>query len=83
MDDPHYLSGLQLTGRRVVMIGGGSVAQRRLPRLISAGARVELVSPHTTPSVQGMVDAGELVWHERPYAPGDLRDAWYALACTD
>ncbi|HEY3483335.1 MAG TPA: NAD(P)-dependent oxidoreductase, partial [Streptomyces sp.] len=44
MDDPHYLSGLNLTGRRVVVFGGGSVAQRRLPRLISAGARVELVS---------------------------------------
>ncbi|MFG1648133.1 uroporphyrinogen-III C-methyltransferase [Amycolatopsis sp. NPDC049252] len=83
MDDPHYLSGLQLTGRRVVMFGGGSVAQRRLPRLIRAGARVELVSPHTTPSVQGMVDAGELVWHERRYSEGDLKDAWYALACTD
>ncbi|MEV0068444.1 uroporphyrinogen-III C-methyltransferase [Amycolatopsis sp. NPDC050768] len=83
MDDPHYLSGLQLAGRRVVMVGGGSVAQRRLPRLIRAGARVELVSPHTTPSVSAMADAGELVWHERRYAEGDLADAWYALACTD
>ncbi|OAP23224.1 uroporphyrinogen-III C-methyltransferase [Amycolatopsis sp. M39] len=86
MDDPHYLSGLDLTGRRVVVFGGGSVAQRRLPRLISAGARVELVSPvspHTTPSVQGMADAGELVWHQRRYAEGDLRAAWYALACTN
>ncbi|MDT8912615.1 uroporphyrinogen-III C-methyltransferase [Amycolatopsis sp. PS_44_ISF1] len=83
MDDPHYLSGLQLAGRRVVMVGGGSVAQRRLPRLVRAGARVELVSPDTTPSVGAMAEAGEIVWHERPYAEGDLADAWYALACTD
>ncbi|GAA4534328.1 uroporphyrinogen-III C-methyltransferase [Amycolatopsis samaneae] len=83
MDDPHYLSGLQLTGRRVVVVGGGTVAQRRLPRLIRAGARVELISPHTTPSVSAMADAGEIVWHERRYAEGDLADAWYALACTD
>ncbi|OKK00626.1 uroporphyrinogen-III C-methyltransferase [Amycolatopsis sp. CB00013] len=83
MDDPHYLSGLDLAGRRVVMIGGGTVAQRRLPRLISAGARVELVSPHTTPSVSAMADAGEIVWHERRYTEGDLTDAWYALACTN
>ncbi|MFF0149312.1 uroporphyrinogen-III C-methyltransferase [Amycolatopsis sulphurea] len=83
MDDPHYLSGLQLAGRRVVVVGGGSVAQRRLPRLLRAGARVELVSPHTTPAVGAMADAGELVWHERRYAEGDLTAAWYALACTD
>ncbi|MBB4683361.1 uroporphyrinogen-III C-methyltransferase [Amycolatopsis jiangsuensis] len=83
MDDPHYLSGLQLAGRRVVVVGGGSVAQRRLPRLLRAGARVELVSPHTTPAVGAMADAGELVWHRRGYADGDLAEAWYALACTD
>jgi uroporphyrin-III C-methyltransferase/precorrin-2 dehydrogenase/sirohydrochlorin ferrochelatase len=82
-DDPHYLSGLDLSGRRVVMVGGGTVAQRRLPRLIGAGALVEVISPETTPSVSGMADAGEIVWHQRRYADGDLAGAWYALACTD
>jgi uroporphyrin-III C-methyltransferase/precorrin-2 dehydrogenase/sirohydrochlorin ferrochelatase len=82
-DDPHYLSGLDLSGRRVVMVGGGTVAQRRLPRLVGAGALVEVISPETTPSVSGMADAGEIVWHQRAYADGDLTDAWYALACTD
>jgi uroporphyrin-III C-methyltransferase/precorrin-2 dehydrogenase/sirohydrochlorin ferrochelatase len=82
-DDPHYLSGLDLSGRRVVMVGGGTVAQRRLPRLVGAGALVEVISPETTPSVSAMADAGEIVWHQRRYADGDLADAWYALACTD
>ncbi len=82
-DDHHYLAGLELTGRRVVMIGGGTVAQRRLPRLIGAGAAVEVISPHTTPAVSAMADAGELVWHPRRYADGDLDGAWYALACTN
>jgi uroporphyrin-III C-methyltransferase/precorrin-2 dehydrogenase/sirohydrochlorin ferrochelatase len=82
-DDPHYLSGLDLSGRRVVMVGGGTVAQRRLPRLVGAGARVEVISPETTPSVSAMADAGEIVWHQRRYTDGDLAGAWYALACTD
>ncbi|GAB3574795.1 uroporphyrinogen-III C-methyltransferase [Amycolatopsis endophytica] len=82
-EDQHYLVGLDLAGRRVVLVGGGTVAQRRLPRLISAGAAVELISPSTTPAVGGMVDAGEVVWHQRRYAEGDLDGAWYALACTD
>src|SRR5439155_15387161 len=73
----HYLAGLNLTGRRVVVIGGGPLAQRRLPRLVAAGAAVEVISPHVTPAVQAMADAGELTWHERRYADGDLDGAWY------
>ncbi|MEU6641578.1 uroporphyrinogen-III C-methyltransferase [Saccharomonospora sp. NPDC046836] len=82
-EEHHYLVGLDLTGRRVVVVGGGTVAQRRLPRLVAAGAVVELISPHTTPSVSAMADAGEITWHERRYRDGDLAGAWYALACTD
>jgi uroporphyrin-III C-methyltransferase/precorrin-2 dehydrogenase/sirohydrochlorin ferrochelatase len=82
MSERHYLSGLDLAGRRVVVVGGGTVAQRRLPRLVSAGALVEVISPHVTPAVQAMADAGELVWHARRYADGDLVDAWYAVTCT-
>jgi uroporphyrin-III C-methyltransferase/precorrin-2 dehydrogenase/sirohydrochlorin ferrochelatase len=29
-----------------------------------------------------MVDSGEVTWHARGYADGDLDDAWYVLACT-
>ncbi|GAA1272477.1 uroporphyrinogen-III C-methyltransferase [Saccharothrix xinjiangensis] len=80
--EQHYLVGLDLTGRRVVVVGGGTVAQRRLPRLVAAGARVEVVSPEVTPAVQGVVDGGEATWQAREYADGDLDDAWYVLACT-
>ncbi|GHF51072.1 uroporphyrin-III C-methyltransferase/precorrin-2 dehydrogenase/sirohydrochlorin ferrochelatase [Amycolatopsis bartoniae] len=83
MSEDHYLVGLDLAGRRVVLVGGGTVAQRRLPRLIGAGAAVELISPHTTAAVGAMADAGEVVWHRRRYTDGDLEGAWYALACTD
>ena len=80
--EQHYLVGLDLAGRRVVVVGGGTVAQRRLPRLVAAGAVVDLISPEVTPAVEGMVDSGEVTWHARGYAPGDLDGAWYVLACT-
>lgn len=82
VNERHYLAGLDLAGRRVVVVGGGTVAQRRLPRLVSSGARVEVISPHVTPAVQAMADAGEIVWHQRRYADGDLDGAWYAVTCT-
>lgn len=81
-ENPAYPVGLRLTGRKVVVLGGGQVAQRRLPALIAAGADIVLVSPEATPSVEAMADAGELTWQQRPYEEGDLADAWYALIAT-
>jgi uroporphyrin-III C-methyltransferase/precorrin-2 dehydrogenase/sirohydrochlorin ferrochelatase len=81
-DAPAYPVGLRLAGRRVVVLGGGQVAQRRLPALVSAGADIVLVSPSVTPSVEAMAAAGELRWERRAYEDGDLAGAWYALIAT-
>jgi uroporphyrin-III C-methyltransferase / precorrin-2 dehydrogenase / sirohydrochlorin ferrochelatase len=78
-----YLVGLVLAGRRVVVAGGGTVAQRRLPGLLAAGAEIEVIAPAVTPAVEGMAGARELRWTARPYRDGDLDGAWYALAATD
>ena len=77
-----YPVGLDLEGRRVVVIGGGSVAQRRVPVLLEAGAVVHLISPEVTPTLQGLVDAGRIWWEPREYRTGDLEGAWYAVAAT-
>ncbi|GAA2394557.1 uroporphyrinogen-III C-methyltransferase [Streptomyces glaucosporus] len=82
-EHPAYPVGLRLTGRRVVVLGGGTVAQRRLPALLAAGADVLLIAPSATPSVEAMAEAGELRWERRAYRPGDLDGAWYAVVATD
>lgn len=80
---PAYLSGLRLRGRRVVVVGGGAVATRRVPRLLDAGADVTLISPTATPALEALAADGRLEWVRRPYLDGDLRGAWYVLAHTD
>lgn len=79
---PAYPVGLRLAGRRVVVLGGGQVAQRRLPALIAAGADITLISPSATPSVEAMAEVGEIAWVKRRYEDGDLADTWYALVAT-
>ncbi|MCE5292473.1 MAG: uroporphyrinogen-III C-methyltransferase [Nocardiaceae bacterium] len=78
-----YLVGLDLAGRRVVVVGGGSVAQRRLGLLVSTGAKVHVISRDVTPAVEGMVQLGQITADLREYRDGDLEGAWYAMACTD
>jgi uroporphyrin-III C-methyltransferase/precorrin-2 dehydrogenase/sirohydrochlorin ferrochelatase len=63
-------------------VGGGHVAQRRVPALIAAGADVVVVSPHVTPAIEGMVGSGEVTWVERGFEAGDLDEAWYVVAAT-
>ncbi|MFI5804020.1 uroporphyrinogen-III C-methyltransferase [Streptomyces sp. NPDC051561] len=79
---PAYPVGLRLTNRRTVVLGGGQVAQRRLPALIAAGADITLISPSATPSVEAMAEAGEITWERRRYQEGDLADTWYALVAS-
>ena len=73
-------AGLRLDGRKVVVVGGGPVAQRRLPNLLAANAKVVVVAVDPTPAVEAN-PLVEIV--RRPYADGDLDGAWYAIACTD
>jgi len=82
-DFPPYPSGLRLSGRRVLVVGGGHVAQRRIPRLLAAGADVVVVSPVTTPAVEGLAAGGEVTWRERRFETADVEGAWYVIAATD
>ncbi|MEV5711526.1 NAD(P)-dependent oxidoreductase, partial [Actinoallomurus sp. NPDC052274] len=80
---PPYLLGLRFDGRRVVVIGGGRVAQRRVPTLLAAGADVLLIAPEATPMLDDLAARGEITWERRAYRPGDCAGAWLVQAATD
>jgi siroheme synthase-like protein len=79
----HFPVGLDVRGRRCVVVGGGAVAARRVEGLLACGADVTVVAPRVAPPLQELSGAGRIVVHERPYAPGDLADAMLAIAATD
>ncbi|MEB3022310.1 uroporphyrinogen-III C-methyltransferase [[Mycobacterium] crassicus] len=79
-----YLVGLRLAGRKVVVVGAGSVAQRRLPLLVDSGAQVIVIAPSATPAVEVLGERKPgITLVSRAYRDGDLADAWYAIAATD
>ncbi|WP_234361534.1 uroporphyrinogen-III C-methyltransferase [Plantactinospora sp. BB1] len=78
-----YPLALRLAGRRVLVVGGGAVATRRVPALLEAEARVVVVAPELTPALRAHVDAGRLEWVAREFAPADLDGAWLVQVAVD
>jgi hydroxymethylbilane synthase len=74
---------LALEGRRVVVVGGGSVAERKVRGLREAGALVTVVSPDLTPELQDLAGRGLVAWEPRLFAFGDCAGAALAFAATD
>jgi uroporphyrin-III C-methyltransferase/precorrin-2 dehydrogenase/sirohydrochlorin ferrochelatase len=75
-----YLVGLRLNGKRVVVVGGGSVAQRRIPLLLANGADVHVITRAATPAVEALEGITLVL---RDFRDGDLEGAWYAIAATN
>ena len=73
---------LDVTGRRVVVVGGGPVAARRARMLVEAGARVEVVAPWACEELWAEHDAAALRLVLREYEHGDLSGAWLVHTAT-
>ncbi|MCP2626856.1 uroporphyrinogen-III C-methyltransferase [Mycolicibacterium smegmatis] len=84
MTEDAYLVGLRLSGKKVVVVGGGTVAQRRLPLLLANGADVHVITRAATPVVEALQkDDPGITLELRDFRPGDLEGAWYVIAATD
>src|SRR5664280_2353492 len=73
---------LSLTGRRVVVVGGGPVAARKVAACLAAGADVLVVAPYACEQIVADAAAGLLGWQQRDYQRGDLVGAWLVVAAT-
>jgi siroheme synthase-like protein len=74
---------LLVRGRRVVVVGGGRIAARKIEPLVELGAEVVVVAPNVHDEVRALADTGRVMLRERPFAPADLDDAWLGVTATD
>lgn len=73
----------KLEHMRCVVVGGGSVAERKVGGLCEAQAHVVVISPDLTEQLQAWAGDGTLIHYARRYAPGDLHGARLAIAATN
>ncbi|WP_243371104.1 bifunctional precorrin-2 dehydrogenase/sirohydrochlorin ferrochelatase [Geotalea sp. SG265] len=74
---------INLTGRAVVIIGGGAVAARKVAALLDTGARITIVAPQLSEELATLRDSGAVEHLPRLYERGDLRGAFFAIAATN
>jgi uroporphyrin-III C-methyltransferase / precorrin-2 dehydrogenase / sirohydrochlorin ferrochelatase len=83
---PGYPATLRLEGRRVLVVGAGTVATRRIPALIDAGAVIDVVALDARPEIRDAAAAGRVRWRQRRFQPRDVVEpepAWLVHATTD
>jgi siroheme synthase-like protein len=67
-----------------VIIGGGSVAARKLMALVASGARVRVVAPEITPDIESLAAGNDSVQVARErYSSAHLGDAMLVIAATN
>jgi precorrin-2 dehydrogenase/sirohydrochlorin ferrochelatase len=79
----YYPVFLEMKGRPCVVVGGGTVAERKVEGLLAVEACVTVISPELTPSLAARKEEGRLQHVARAYREGDLKGYEVAVVATD
>ena len=75
---------LKLTARPCIVIGAGNLAESKIESIRAAEAAVTVIAPEASLAIQQLAASGEITWHQRPYAPGDiLPNTFLVVTATD
>ncbi|WP_027356316.1 precorrin-2 dehydrogenase/sirohydrochlorin ferrochelatase family protein [Desulfofundulus thermocisternus] len=78
-----YPISLILSQRPCLVVGGGSVAERKVLSLLACGAKVKVVSPSLTPTLQDLASKGKINYRRGTFEIADLENMFLVIAATD
>lgn len=73
----------RLSGRKVLIVGGGEVAERKVKQLVKFGAKITLISPRITEKLSVLAADGEIIWQKRSYRSPEAQGYSLVIATTD
>ncbi|MFC1494253.1 bifunctional precorrin-2 dehydrogenase/sirohydrochlorin ferrochelatase [Thermodesulfobacteriota bacterium] len=79
----YYPIFVDLKGRKVLVVGGGSVAGRKIDTLLEYGAAVNLVSLELSDSLKGYIDSGKIKYLGKEFGEDHLSGMFLVIAATD
>ena len=74
---------LKIDGRRAVVVGAGTVAERKVQTLLDAGAKVTVVAPDATDTIKEQAERGDVEWKQRRFRSRDVRRATLTITATN
>lgn len=78
-----YPVSLDIDGKRCLVVGGGTVAARKIKALLLCGGKVQIISPQGCQPIVNLAESGAITWLQRGYRPGDVKEAFLVFAATD
>ena len=79
----HYPIFLDLKDRQCLVIGGGSVASRKIKNLLTANAKITVISPQVSDELKQLASKNKILVIEREYQTSDIAVAFLIVAATD
>jgi precorrin-2 dehydrogenase/sirohydrochlorin ferrochelatase len=79
----YYPVNLDVQNRECLVVGGGSVGERKVRTLLECGARVTVVTTLATERLQALASAGRIDLKTRGYEPSDLEGTFLVIGATD
>lgn len=79
----YYPVCLDLRDRPCLVIGGGTVAERKTLSLLEAGAEVTIVSPSLTSKLQELSRSGKITYRQKNFVENDLSNEFLVISATD
>ena len=79
----YFPIAVKLKDKRVIVIGAGKVAERKLLMLLETGAKLYVVSPKATPYIKRLAKKCKVKWVRRSVVRSDVRCASLIISATD
>jgi siroheme synthase-like protein len=79
----YYPICVNLRGQLCVVVGGGKIAEGKVEGLLTAGAKVKIISPELTSHLHELVNQDQITYIARAYQKGDLTGAFMVICATD
>jgi precorrin-2 dehydrogenase / sirohydrochlorin ferrochelatase len=73
---------VKLRDRLCVVVGGGPIAESKIPGLLAAEAKVRVIAPDATESLAAQARDGQIEWLRKIFEPADLIGAYLVVAAT-
>lgn len=78
-----YPAHINLQNRKCLVVGGGTVAERKVVSMLISGAHVTVISPDATELIVFLDKIRIIHWHNRQLIEGDTQDYFLVTAATD